>query len=58
MNTYSNPDLKVIEINSSDIIATSGPTSVQGNVFNGDIIGSTEAARTPGRGYYDWDAGY
>jgi len=58
MNTYSNPDLKVIEINSSDIIATSGPTSVQGNVFQGDITGSTEAARTPGRGYYDWDAGY
>jgi hypothetical protein len=58
MNTYSNPDLKVVKINSSDIIATSGPTSVQGNVFQGDITGSIEAARTPVRGYYDWDAGY
>ena len=51
--------LHIVSINQNDIIATSDPaTSVQGNVFNGDITGSTEAARAPGRGLYDWDAGY
>lgn len=50
--------LQIVSINQNDIIATSGPTSVQGNVFQGDITGSIEAARTPGRGSYDWDAGY
>ncbi|MBO7546648.1 MAG: hypothetical protein J6T19_08100 [Paludibacteraceae bacterium] len=50
--------LQIVRINHHNIIATSGPTSVQGNVFQGDITGSIEAARTPGRGSYDWDAGY
>ena len=58
MKIYSNPDLKVIELNSSDIIATSGPTSVQGNVFQGDITGSTEAARAAGRRWDEWYEGY
>ena len=51
--------LHIVSINPFDIIATSASElSVQGNVFNGDITGSTEAARAPGRGSYDWDAGY
>ena len=58
MKSYIAPMLHIVSINQNDIIATSGPTSVQGNVFQGDITGSTEAARTPGRGYYEWDAGY
>ena len=59
MKSYIAPSLHIVSINQNDIIATSNPaTSVQGNVFQGDITGSTEAARTPGRGYYDWDAGY
>jgi hypothetical protein len=59
MKSYIAPMLHIVSINQNDIIATSDPaTSVQGNVFNGDITGSTEAARAPGRGSYDWDAGY
>lgn len=46
MNTYSNPDLKVIELNSSDIIATS-VTSTEGNVFNGPVIGGHGNAMAP-----------
>ena len=59
MKPYIAPSLQIVSVNPLDIIATSASElSVQGNVFNGDITGSTEAARTPGRGYYDWDAGY
>ena len=58
MKPYIAPILQIVSVNPLDIIAISGPTSVQGNVFNGDITGSTEAARAPGRGSYDWDAGY
>ena len=59
MKPYIAPSLQIVSVNPLDIIATSASElSVQGNVFNGDITGSTEAARAPGRGSYDWDAGY
>ncbi len=59
MKSYIAPILQIVSVNQNDIIATSASElSVQGNVFNGDITGSTEAARAPGRGSYDWDAGY
>ncbi|MBE6324904.1 MAG: hypothetical protein E7074_08045 [Bacteroidales bacterium] len=59
MKSYIAPSLQIVSVNPFDIIATSASElSVQGNVFQGDITGSTEAARAPGRGSYDWDAGY
>ncbi len=59
MKSYIAPILQIVSVNKNDIIATSASElSVQGNVFHGDITGSTEAARAPGRGSYDWDAGY
>ena len=59
MKSYIAPSLQIVSVNPFDIIATSASElSVQGDVFQGDITGSTEAARAPGRGLYDWDAGY
>ena len=54
---YLTPIYEVVRIKKSNVIVTS-VDQVNGNVFSGDITGSTEAARATGRGYYDWDAGY
>ena len=45
---YSKPSMEAVEIkNECQILAGSDVTSVGGDVFNGDISGSREPARSP-----------
>lgn len=53
MKAYSNPDLKVVEIKKNDVIVTS-PNRATGNVFDGDITGSTEPSRSAGLRFDEW----
>lgn len=57
MKPYNHPMLQIVRINQNNVIATS-VEQINTNVSLFYGYGSTEAARTPGRGYYDWDAGY
>lgn len=52
MKHYTSPTFAVVSIKKTDVIVTSFD-QVSGNVFNGDITGSTEAARAPGIGFYE-----
>lgn len=57
MKPYNHPMLQIVRVNQNNVIATS-VEQINTNVSLFYGYGSTEAARTPGRGYYDWDAGY
>jgi len=57
MQVYINPDLKVVEIKQNDVIVTS-PNRATGNVFNGEITGSTEPSRSAGLRFDEWYEGY